>query len=378
MSGLEVLSAVAATAEIIKIVIAARDHCQRAVAKWEALEQARAAGIAQLSNLRAVFNNIASTLNKYHKDVEHSLGRSDRAALREKLKDIKRVAGETCDRTIPRFSVAVRQPKVNTNELKEIQNELNFASEMHVEAFANNLICSYLQMETFRRVSIGQSDTAQLTRQDTSLSNAPTLTRIPTSSTTASKSSTGSSSKSTSSTRSLRFYDDKQLCSAIQMQDISEVENIMEAVEDESEIESRKASALLLACRYRRPSIVQALLIKGADITVTDKEGRGVLHNVIGTSDSVNEARDKQVVKILQLLVKDYAPVNARLLNAREPKQKQIPLHYCARSGNHHAASYILSVDPAVVDIKDAKEKTALYHACEHGSPSGKLVKLLL
>ncbi|KAL8703405.1 MAG: hypothetical protein Q9201_003408 [Fulgogasparrea decipioides] len=373
MSGLEVFSAVAATTELIKIIIAARDRCQRGPEKSETLERARSAATSQLANLRLVFDNIALTLNKYHTNVEHHLDRSDRAEIRTTLKGIKRVADETREGTIPRFSAAVKQTKNSRDELTALWVELNTALAT-ISNLQTTFQSSVSSLETLRRLSSGQSDTAQLTRRDTSLSTASTLTRTPTSSTTASKSSTGSSGESTSATRSIRFNDDKKLRDAILKQDISEIEDIVEAVEDESEIESRKASALLLACRYRRRSIVKDLLSKRADTTVTDKEGLGVLHNAIGTSDSVDEAKEKQVVEILELLVEHHAPVEAR----DKSKQKQTPLHYCARSGNYHAAKYILGVDLAVINIKDAKEKTALYHACEHGSPNVKLVRLLL
>ena len=145
-------------------------------------------------------------------------------------------------------------------------------------------------------------------------------------------------------------------------------------VADTKQEESRKASALLLACRYRRTEIVRWLLSSHASIDLTDENGLGALHSTIGESEILVESRLHEVVAILKLLVQH----NARVTATEDSKERRQPLHYCAITSNHHAASYILSVEPNVINLTDGNKKTALYHACEQPSPNEKLVKLLL
>ena len=140
------------------------------------------------------------------------------------------------------------------------------------------------------------------------------------------------------------------------------------------QVESRKASALLLACRYRKKDIVRSLLSSDAAIDLTDDNGLGVLHCTIGKAEILNESLEGEIVDILRLLV-EY---KARVSTGDESELKQQPLHYCAMTGKCLAAEYILSVDPDVINLADGNGKTALYHACEHLSPKEKLVKLLL
>ena len=97
------------------------------------------------------------------------------------------------------------------------------------------------------------------------------------------------------------------------------------------------------------------------------------MHAAIGLSEQLSEAKERDTTKILKLLV-SRQPLLLRSLD----KQKRQPLHYCAMTGNLHAAEYILSVDRSRINATDSSKKTPLYHICEHHSPNKKLVKLLL
>lgn len=138
--------------------------------------------------------------------------------------------------------------------------------------------------------------------------------------------------------------------------------------------ESRKASALILACRYKRVEIVNAMISQRASLDVTDERGLGVLHCAVGESEIIDEARAKQIVTILTSLVAAGASVNA----SEDSRERRKPLHLCAITGNYYAAQYLLSIAPTCVNVADANKKTALYHACQHHSPNERLVRLLL
>ena len=103
----------------------------------------------------------------------------------------------------------------------------------------------------------------------------------------------------------------------------------MSGAQEVLQVESRKASALLLACRYRCKDIVKGLLSSNASIGITDRDGRGSLHNAIGDSAALDEKQDQEVVDILRLLVDHHASVTA----TDETQERMRPLHYAALIG---------------------------------------------
>ena len=137
--------------------------------------------------------------------------------------------------------------------------------------------------------------------------------------------------------------------------------------------ESWRASALSLACSFRRKSVVQFLLTFNPDVHVIDDTGLGVIHATIGLSEQLSESKEQDTAGILELLVNHHPP----LIRSMD-KQKRQPLHYCAMTGNYRAARYLLSVDRGRINVTDSSKKTPLYHICEHHSPNKKLLELLL
>ena len=97
------------------------------------------------------------------------------------------------------------------------------------------------------------------------------------------------------------------------------------------------------------------------------------MHATIGSSEQLSEVQERHTADILELLV-NY---DSSLVRSKD-KQRQQPLHYCARTGNYRAAQYILSVDRGMINTTDSSKKTPLYHICEHHSPNKRLVQLLL
>ena len=140
------------------------------------------------------------------------------------------------------------------------------------------------------------------------------------------------------------------------------------------QIESRKASALLLACRYRRTDLVKWLLSKKSSVDLTDEAGLGVMHCAIGECEILDDAQAQEIVNILRLLVQGRASTRAR----EDSKDHKQPLHYCAITGNYYAAHFLLGVDRGAVNLIDTQKRTALYHACDQPSPNERLVRLLL
>lgn len=137
--------------------------------------------------------------------------------------------------------------------------------------------------------------------------------------------------------------------------------------------ESWRASALSLACSFRRKSVVQFLLTLNPDVHVINESGLGVIHATIGLSEQLSESKERDTADILKLLVNHHPP----LIQSMD-KQKRQPLHYCAMTGNYRAAQYLLSVDRGTINATDSSKKTPLYHICEHHSPNKKLLELLL
>lgn len=137
--------------------------------------------------------------------------------------------------------------------------------------------------------------------------------------------------------------------------------------------ESWRASALSLACSFRRKSVVQFLLTFHPDIHIIDDSGLGVIHATIGLSEQLSESKERDTADILKLIL-NHHPSLIRSMD----KEKRQPLHYCAMTGNYRAAQYILSVDRGRINATDSSKKTPLYHICEHHSPNSKLLELLL
>lgn len=278
----------------------------------------------------------------------------------------------------------------------------------------------YIHIETFRRVSLSRRESepesfSPPSRQATidSILSMQTLTpTLCSESSYSNGSSSGSSDHSPSLALSTDFLESKQLRSAVEETDFERIEQLINQNTTEAEVssnphpfsrplvsmieryserrkrtatplnislltilqkESWRASALFLACTFRRKSVVQFLLTFNPNVHVIDDSGLGVVHATIGLSEQLSMVTEQDTADILELLVDHH-----RSLIRSKDKQKRQPLHYCAMTGNYRAAQYILSVDSSRINATDGKKKTPLYHICEHHSPNKKLVELLL
>ena len=278
----------------------------------------------------------------------------------------------------------------------------------------------YINLETLRRVSLSRQDSGleslpPPSRQATinSVSSMQTLTpTLYPESSYSSGSSSGSPSCSPSLALSTEFVESKQLRSAVEATDSKRIEQLIRQNTTEAEVssnphpfspllvslikryrerrkrtatplnaslltilqkESWRASALFLACTFRRKSVVQSLLTSKPNVHIIDDSGLGVMHATIGLSEQLSVVTEQDTADILELLV-NHKP---SLIRSKD-KQKRQPLHHCARTGNYPPARYILSADPSRINATDGSRKTPLYHICEHHSPNKKLVELLL
>ena len=281
-------------------------------------------------------------------------------------------------------------------------------------------IYRYINIETLRRVSLPRRESeleslSALSCQatiDSTLSEQTLTSTLYSESSYSNGSSSGSSSYSPSLALSTDFLESKQLRSAIEETDSKRITQLICQDTTEAQVSSNphpflrllvslieryserrkhtatplsislltilqkelwRASALFLACTFRRKSVVHFLLTFNPNVHVVDDSGRGVMHATIGLSEHLSVVTEQDTADILELLVNHH-----RLLIRSKDKQERQPLHYCAMTGNYRAAQYILSVDSSRINATDSKKKTPLYHSCEHHSPNKKLVELLL
>ncbi|CAF9909963.1 hypothetical protein IMSHALPRED_008517 [Imshaugia aleurites] len=392
MSGLDVYGALAATAGLVKFAIEVKKSCNKTAEKLKALEQAKASGTHQIASLRIVLKTLASSFDKYNAEVEKVLSQKDKDDIGEVMRDATGVI-ERCEGIVSKLKALTKKKLRSKSELDVLREELNTAIST-IQCLQTSFN-THINLETLRRVSRGKAENepynsqTPLDRRDSELETiapassqgtvdltwstqilTPTLSPKSTYTT---DSSSRSTSYSTNSSRSVTLVESKQLRSAVDENDGKRIEQLIRQKPIEGEKESLKASALFLACIFRRISLVQLLLPFNPNVFVIDESGLGVMHAAIGLSEQLSDAKEKATAKILELLV-DYHPPLIRSAD----KEKRQPLHYCAMTGNYRAAQYILNVDRNRINATDSSKKTPLYHICEHHSPNKRLVKLLL
>lgn len=135
--------------------------------------------------------------------------------------------------------------------------------------------------------------------------------------------------------------------------------------------DSRIATALLLACRHRRKSIVQDCLSLGADTSLRDDDGLACLHATIGTVDV--DGSHHEVSDILNLLL-DYN-VDPSVPDSGD--RGFTPFHYAAETQNLAAIETLYERDKNFINVTDTRGKTALWYACLHQNPDSHVIKYL-
>jgi hypothetical protein len=129
------------------------------------------------------------------------------------------------------------------------------------------------------------------------------------------------------------------------------------------QVESRKATVLLIATRLKKTAIIRQCLDENANVHLTDKHGATALHNALF---GMHEVR----IEVLRSLVDCGADVNA----ADESKQR--PIHYCAVYNRSLQAVRTLLDKGARINEPDKDGRTALWLAVSQQNYD--LVKLLL
>lgn len=97
-----------------------------------------------------------------------------------------------------------------------------------------------------------------------------------------------------------------------------------------------------------------------APTTIYSESGRGLIHQTIGTSPSLDDP-SPAIIEILKLLVQYGASLSKR----DKSSLKRTPLHYCTITKNLEAARYILREDDNVLNSVDADNKTSLVSALQ-------------
>lgn len=135
--------------------------------------------------------------------------------------------------------------------------------------------------------------------------------------------------------------------------------------------DSQVATSLLLACRYRRKSIVQHCLSLGAYTGLFDDYDLSCLHAVIGTVDVGEDA--SKICDILYLLLEDEADPSI----PDSGERGFTPLHYAADTRNLGAVQALLEREKTRINATDTQGKTALWYACLHPRPDMDVIKYL-
>ncbi|GJC77684.1 ankyrin-3 [Colletotrichum liriopes] len=143
----------------------------------------------------------------------------------------------------------------------------------------------------------------------------------------------------------------KALEYAIEEEDESAREILLDMGEDMIEDWLRNKKPLELACYYRHPAIVRLLIRKGADVNTVGPEGQTPLH----------VACERHSLAIVQMLVKAGAGVQT--IDGRG----RTALQYACEAG-HLAIAEVLIEAGSTVQAADNVGKSPLHHACRNGS----------
>jgi ankyrin repeat protein len=149
--------------------------------------------------------------------------------------------------------------------------------------------------------------------------------------------------------------------------DLAAIELLSASVKDINQKNKAGLSALALAIRGNSPEVVAALIAKGGDIKVTDKNGDNLAYHLVQSYTPQNAAGFDAKLKMLQ----------DKGLNVAVPQQNGNTLYHLAVAKND--LSLLKKIEGLNID-KDAKNKegyTAL-HKAAMGAKDDKVIKYLI
>jgi ankyrin repeat protein len=109
------------------------------------------------------------------------------------------------------------------------------------------------------------------------------------------------------------------------------------------------------------------------DFKTTNSKGKNMLHLVLNNGKvDTDENRMKRITDIVKLLCKNHVDWEA------QDDTGLRPLHYCAKTMNIDAASYLIKNCRANVNGMDKENRTALYHLALDCNPDPNMATELL
>ena len=116
----------AATASLVKVCIAVRDHYKRNSRTWESLDKAGRSFQLQHDALRSSLKAIDVNFKKYKRDLEPTLSRKDREEFSKLIDDVDQLRDE-CEATAKRMKAALKKDPIDCDKLNELRRELETA-----------------------------------------------------------------------------------------------------------------------------------------------------------------------------------------------------------------------------------------------------------
>ena len=106
-----------------------KKYCKKTAERLRALEQAKSAGIHQITSLRIVFRALASSFEKYNDVIIDSLNQKAKNDIGEIIKDTKGVM-ERCEGTVSKLRALTKKELHSKSELDVLREELSGAIQI--------------------------------------------------------------------------------------------------------------------------------------------------------------------------------------------------------------------------------------------------------
>ena len=111
---------------MVKFIVEIKRFCDKTAEELKAVELAKSSGTDQITSLRTVFKSLASSFDKYNKDVIDLLDQKDKESIGEIMKDTE-VVIEKCEVTMSRLRALIRKKNRSKSELDVLREELRGA-----------------------------------------------------------------------------------------------------------------------------------------------------------------------------------------------------------------------------------------------------------
>ncbi|KAL8783695.1 MAG: hypothetical protein Q9213_004434 [Squamulea squamosa] len=334
MSGFEIWGAIAGVIGTLEAIVATRHRSQTTFLNGQPSLEAAS---FRKHQIRAELESLALNRDIYERHIETQLQGDDR----ENITNIWQQLGDVVQRSktvAERLLAGVRRNRLIKEEIEECVTELD-SNAMRVNTWVG-------QLNVALQLAAGS-----LRTQNSCISPPP--------------------SAPPPSAPLVIFDNDAGLKLWIEEDNLEKVQRFLSSSSEGPKRDSRNATALLLACRLRRKSIVQYCLSLGADTSLCDDCGLSCLHAVIGTVDVGDDA--SKISDIINLLLE--GEVDPSIPDSGE--RGFTPLHYAADTQNLGAVKALLKRDKTRINATDAQGKTALWYACLHPKPDMNVIKNL-